>query len=153
VGSALIKILRKSQEPCMDDAVNGVIFVPILAKNALIRKKYDPGHAGELVSSNRYFQTTAAITAPMTGATINSQSCDSATPPATTAGPRLRAGFTEVPVMGIVTIWIMASASPIAIPAKPADASLLVAPKMTIRKIKVITTSAINADAREYPPR
>jgi hypothetical protein len=132
---------------------NGVILIQILVHNALIQKKYDTGHAGELVSSNRYFQTTAAITAPIRGATINSQSCDSAIPPATTAGPRLRAGFTEVPVMGIVTIWIMASESPIAIPAKPAGALLLVAPKMTIRKIKVITTSAINADAREYPPR
>ena len=67
-------------------------------------KKNDADHAGELVSSNRYFQTTAAITAPMTGATRNSQSCASAVPPATTAGPRLRAGFTEVPVTGIVTI-------------------------------------------------
>jgi hypothetical protein len=68
------------------------------------QKKNDADHAGELVSSNRYFQTTAAITAPMTGATRNSQSCASAVPPATTAGPRLRAGFTEVPVTGIVTI-------------------------------------------------
>jgi hypothetical protein len=55
--------------------------------------------------------------------------------------------------MGIHTLWIMASASPIAIPAKPAGALLLVAPKMTKMKIKVITTSAINADPREYPPR
>ena len=83
---------------------NGVILIQILVHNALIQKKYDTGHAGELVSSNRYFQKIAAITAPISGATINSQSCDSAIPPATTAGPRLRAGFTEVPVMGIVTI-------------------------------------------------
>jgi hypothetical protein len=61
---------------------------------AVIKKKNDAYHAGELVSSNRYFPTTAAITAPMTGATRNRQSCESAVPPATTAGPRLRAGFT-----------------------------------------------------------
>ena len=87
-------------------------------------------------SSNRYFQTTAAMSAPMIGATINTHSCARAVPPATSAGPRLRAGFTEVPVIGIPTIWIMARENPIAIPAKPAGAFLLVAPKITMQEDK-----------------
>jgi hypothetical protein len=99
-----------------------------------IIKNYESGYAGELESSNRYFHTTAAITAPMTGATINTQSCASAVPPATRAGPRLRAGFTDVPVIGMPTIWMPASANPIGIPADPAGAFLLVTPKMTTRK-------------------
>jgi hypothetical protein len=77
---------------------------PDFHPNALIPKKYDADHVAVLVSSDRYFQATAAITTPITGATRNNQSCASAVPPATTAGPRLRAGFTEVPVTGIVTL-------------------------------------------------
>lgn len=45
-----------------------------------------------------------------------------------------------------------ASVKPIGIPAKPAGAFLLVAPKMTIRKINVRTTYAMKPDAREKPP-
>ena len=37
---------------------------------------------------------------PVSGATINSQSCEIAPPPSKSAGPMLRAGFTDVPVMG-----------------------------------------------------
>jgi len=62
------------------------------------------GYTAETESSNRYFQTTAAMIAPMTGAIINNQSWERAVPPETSAGPRLRAGFTEVPVMGMLTI-------------------------------------------------
>ena len=117
----------------------------------MIETIYFHGHAGELESSKRYFQATAAITAPITGATINIQICAMAVPPTMSAGPRLRAGFTDVPVIGMPTIWIMASANPIGMPANPAGAVLLVAPKMTIRKINVRTTSTINPDIMEYP--
>ena len=37
--------------------------------------KKNPGYTGELVLSDRYFQTNAAITALMPGAKINTQSC------------------------------------------------------------------------------
>ena len=67
--------------------------------------------------SNPNFQTMAAITAPMMGATKNSQSCESALPPEKIAGPRLLAGFTEVPVTGIATRWISIRVTPIANPA------------------------------------
>lgn len=36
---------------------------------------------------------------PIIGATINNQSCESAVPQTNKAGPILRAGFTEVPVI------------------------------------------------------
>lgn len=44
------------------------------------------------------FQMRAAKTAPTTGPTMNTHSCDSATPPSKRAGPIERAGFTDVPV-------------------------------------------------------
>ncbi len=44
---------------------------------------------------------TPAIAAPMIGATQNSQSCSTAHPPTNTAGPVLRAGFTDRFVTGI----------------------------------------------------
>ena len=44
------------------------------------------------------FQTRAAIAAPTSGAKINSQTCDNASPPANNAGPKLLAGLTLVPV-------------------------------------------------------
>ena len=43
----------------------------------------------------------------------------SAQPPTNTAGPRLRAGFTEVLVTGMPTRWISVSTRPMAMPAKP----------------------------------
>ena len=54
---------------------------------------------------------------PVSGATINSQSCEIAPPPSKSAGPMLRAGFTDVPVMGIHTICTRTSVSPMTRPA------------------------------------
>jgi hypothetical protein len=65
---------------------------------AFKQSKKNLSYTAEPESSNRYFQTTAAIIAPMTGATINNQSWERAVPPAISAGPRLRAGFTDVPL-------------------------------------------------------
>ena len=44
------------------------------------------------------FQTSAARAAPANGPTINTQTLVNAAPPAKIAGPKLLAGFTEVPV-------------------------------------------------------
>jgi hypothetical protein len=52
------------------------------------------------------FQTRAAAIAPTTGATMNSHNWPQAFPPANKAGPKLRAGLTEVPVMGMATRWM-----------------------------------------------
>lgn len=66
---------------------------------------------------------------PVSGATINSQSCEIAPPPSKSAGPMLRAGFTDVPVMGIHTICTRTSVSPMTRPASlPAPFFLSVAP-------------------------
>ena len=46
-------------------------------------------------------QTNAAMSPPTMGATQNNQSWLKAVPPTTTAGPKLLAGFTDVPVIGI----------------------------------------------------
>ena len=48
--------------------------------------------------------------APTIGATQNSHSCSSAQPPTNSAGPVLRAGFTEVLVTGMLTRWMSVSA-------------------------------------------
>lgn len=96
--------------------------------------------------SFRVRQTIADSAAPTNGATINSQSCASAWPPSNRAGAILRAGLTEVPVIGMQTIWMRTSVRPIAYPANCfAPFSLSVVPKTTKTKIKVNTVSAIKA--------
>jgi len=60
---------------------------------ASTQKRDNEGQAGEPVSSNRYFQTTAAITPPMTGAIRNSQSCASAVPPRNHRGSKAPCGI------------------------------------------------------------
>lgn len=85
------------------------------------------------------------IAAPARGATQNSQSWDRAQPPTKRAGPVLRAGLTDVLVTGMLIRWIRASANPMARGANPAGARPSVAPRMTIRKKAVRTTSAIKA--------
>ena len=65
------------------------------------QKKMD--YAGVPHPSNRFFHTRAARSAPMIGATMKSQSWDNASPPTMRAGPRLRAGLTDVPVIMIPT--------------------------------------------------
>lgn len=92
------------------------------------------------------FQTPAEQAAPTSGATMNSHSCDSAVPPSNSAGPMLRAGLTDVPVIGIHTMCMSTSVNPMASPPRlPAPFSLSVAPSTTKTKMKVNTASAINA--------
>jgi len=76
---------------------------------------------------------------------MNNHNCERASPPWNKAGPILRAGFTDVPVIGIQTIWINTRARPIAIPANLVLAPLDVEPKTTSRKINVNTVSATKA--------
>jgi len=82
-------------------------------------------------------------------ATIKNHTCEIAAPPTKTAGPKLRAGLTEVPSTGMPTRWIKTSLKPMAIQANPLDASLCVAPKMTKRNSAVNTISKIKQENRE----
>src|SRR5690606_40256992 len=105
-------------------------------------------------SSKKILRTNAAQSQPAMGATMKSQSCCNAIPPAKSAGPKLRAGFTEVPVIGITTICIKANEIPMASPAIIGEVCLdAVAPKITIKKRKVKTNSAISAEVILYSPR
>jgi hypothetical protein len=70
-----------------------------------------------------------AIAAPMMGPTMNNQTCTSAPPPANQATPSERAGFTEVPSIGMLARWITVKPRPIAIGANPLGARS-VAPRM-----------------------
>jgi len=96
------------------------------------------------VSEARKRWTRPARTAPAIGATQNAHSCLMAQPPTNSAGPVLRAGFTEVFVTGILTRCISVKANPIAIGAKLRGALSSVAPRIMIRKKNVMTTSLIN---------
>ncbi|MCY1309847.1 hypothetical protein D9M70_599830 [compost metagenome] len=90
--------------------------------------------------------------APAIGATQNSHSSDTAYDGPNSAGPVLRAGFTEVLVTGIDTRWISVRHRPMAMPAKPAAARRAVAPRITIRNTAVITTSLMSAAVMLYLP-
>lgn len=67
------------------------------------------------------------------------------------AGPKLLAGFTDVPVMGMPTRWISTRLRPMVIPAKSLGAFSLVEPKITRRKMKVKMISAMKPDIIENP--
>ena len=72
----------------------------------------------------------------------------SAAPPAISAGPVLRAGFTEVLVTGMLTRWISVRHSPMANGANPTGALPCVEPMITNRNTIVITISVTRADIR-----
>ena len=76
--------------------------------------------------------------APTIGATQKTHNCSSAQPPTKTAGPVLRAGFTERFVTGIPIRWTKVKPRPIAIGAKPAGARTSVAPKMINKNLMEI---------------
>ena len=75
-----------------------------------------------------------------------------ASPPIIIAGPKLLAGFTDVPMIGIPTIWIKTNAKPIEIPANPFGTYALVDAKITKINIPTRTSSTIKQATREYPP-
>jgi hypothetical protein len=85
-----------------------------------VRRYYRPVTAGSSAESNKARENQPAATAPTIGATQKRNSCSSAQPPTNSAGPVLRAGFTDVLVTGMLIRWISVSARPIARPAKPA---------------------------------
>ena len=74
------------------------------------------------------FHTTAARKAPIKGAAQKSQSWLKAVPPTMMAGPKLLAGFTDVPVTGMPTRWIRTRLSPMGMPANPLGTFSLVDP-------------------------
>ena len=83
---------------------------------------------------------------------MNSHSWTIASLPAKRAGPIERAGFTEVPVSGIVAKWIIASDRPMASGAR-AGCSLRssVTARITIRKTQVVTASTSSAAHQANP--
>ena len=91
--------------------------------------------------------TPAPISAPTSGATMNSHSCSSAHPPTNSAGPMLRAGLTDVFVIGMPTRWISVSTRPIGMPANATLAILSVAAS-TVKIRKAVRI----ASARNAPP-
>jgi hypothetical protein len=105
-----------------------------------------PATGGLSAESNTVRETQPASAAPTIGATQNNQSCPIAQPPAKSAGPVLRAGFTGVFVTGMLIRWISVSARPMARPAKPTGARGCVAPRITKRQ-------AASARARSTGPR
>ena len=74
------------------------------------------------------FHTIAAMKAPIIGANQNSQSWFKAVPPTKTAGPKLLAGFTDVPVTGMTTRWIRTRLSRMGMPANHLGTFSLVEP-------------------------
>ena len=83
---------------------------------------------------------------------MNSHSWAMASTPAKRAGPIERAGFTEVPVSGIVAKWIIASDRPMAKGAR-AGCSLRssVTARIAIRNTRVVTASTRKAAHQASP--
>ena len=68
------------------------------------------------------------------------------------AGPKLRAGFTETPVICIPIICIMTRVRPITSPANYVFEFLCVAPRITKTKINVAMNSKTAAEYTLYSP-
>ena len=107
-----------------------------------------------MIDENREGATMALKRPPKTpptkGASQKSQSWATAQPPTKSAGPVLRAGFTEVLVIGMLIRWISVTQRPMASGAKPVGARLSVTPMITTRKKQVRTISTRRA-APENP--
>ena len=67
------------------------------------------------------------------------------------AGPKLRAGLTEVPVRGMPMMWTKASVRPMMMPANGAVFSSAVEPSTDKTKMQVRITSTIKAPAMLRP--
>src|SRR5215831_15251923 len=90
-------------------------------------------------------KTTAAITPPRSGATMNSHNCCKAQPPVKIAGPMLRAGLIEALVTGMAARLVTVSTRPMARPANPEGAFSSVAPSTVITSNMVKNVSVSNA--------
>jgi hypothetical protein len=75
---------------------------PLLRLLSVVRQVVADCQTAQRSESNTARETHPAITAPTIGATQNSHSCSTAQPPTNSAGPVLRAGFTEVLVTGML---------------------------------------------------
>ena len=95
----------------------------------------------------RNFHTRAASTPPTSGARMKTQTEERAVPPTKSAGPKERAGFTEVPVKWMPRICTSVRVSPITSPETEESFSLEVTPRIEKTKTKVRTISMI----REAP--
>ena len=76
---------------------------------------------------------------------MNTGSCFSVSPPTRTAGPKLLAGLTDVPVNGIPNIWISVSVRPITRPAILLFSGFDVTHRMTITNTNVRMISTMTA--------
>ena len=74
---------------------------------------------------------------------MNSQTCSKASPPCNKAGAKLRAGFTEVPVIPIPNKCTRVSVKPITIPATALFSFLAVVNSTTDTKINVRIISVL----------
>lgn len=93
------------------------------------------------------FQAKAAKAPPMNGPTIKIQRSFNAATPPKRAGPKERAGLTDVPVKRMPTRWITIRVKPMARPARLLVAPFVfeVAPSTTNTKMQVRTISTIKA--------
>src|SRR5262249_59915048 len=93
---------------------------------------YRPVTGGSCTSGSKSpRKTTPASSAPAIGATQKSHSCCTAQPPTNSAGPVLRAGFTEVLVTGMLIKWMRVRQRPMAQPANPTGERRCVSPSDT----------------------
>jgi hypothetical protein len=86
----------KSNKKIIRSQTQKTVEVNIPRRFHFITSKYDYFLQLQLQAS--IFHTPAANTAPINGATMKIHKSAKALPPAKTAGPIERAGFTEVPV-------------------------------------------------------
>ena len=100
---------------------------------------------GEVLVENSALCASAASTPPTKGATMNSHTWCRDVPPTINAGPSARAGFTEVPVIGMPIRCTTVSVRPITRPAVEGFAVDVVTPRITKTNSAVRTTSAMNA--------
>ena len=96
----------------------------------------------------KFFATRAARTPPAIGARMKIQTCWRAAPPTKTAGAKLRAGFTESPVMFNPTRIIAINDKPIT---KPAITPLPLLSEVTVMITK--TNKKVAMTSNKNPPK
>lgn len=115
--SPVFTMLAKSYLPLLSFDPTGILFLvtatalAVGGSLAIEQMLYRSGLSRYFFGNNNYlrpaaknFHTSALHAAPTKGATMKSHSCERACPPSSKAGPILRAGLTDVPVIGIQTI-------------------------------------------------
>jgi hypothetical protein len=153
-GCALVAPVPTVRVPDTTRLVPGGMVVVVAASGAAAISSSAPDNAmapSALVvvtpTSWNSMYSPAAITPPTSGAMMNSQSWLNQGPPTTIAGPKLRAGFTDAPSIGIPMMLARASANPTIRPATGALAPLRVALSIMSTNAAVMITSI-----RKAPP-